>query len=123
MNSRMSAYLDDVIATAHRLRPVLYVTPMRSYPALNEIIGHGIEIFVKHENYHPTGSFKVRNGFAAVSALTADQLAPGLVAATMGNHGLGVAWAAANMRCPVTVFVPKNNSATKNTAIRALGAE
>lgn len=110
----------DVLAARNRLRPHLQPTPLRSYPVLDREVGGGIRVLVKHENFQPTGAFKVRNG---LSALTALQTAPpGVVAATRGNHGLGLAWAGLRVGIPVTVCVPEGNNPEKNAAVRALGA-
>ena len=110
----------DVLAARDRLRPHLRPTPLRSYPVLDREVGGGIRVLVKHENFQPTGAFKVRNG---VSALTALQPAPsGVVAATRGNHGLGLAWAGRRLGIRVTVCVPEGNNPEKNAAVRALGA-
>jgi threonine dehydratase len=110
----------DVLAARDRLRPHLRPTPLRSHPVLDGEVGGGIRVLVKHENFQPTGAFKVRNG---VSALTALQPAPsGVVAATRGNHGLGLAWAGRRLGIPVTVCVPEGNNPEKNAAVRALGA-
>jgi threonine dehydratase len=110
----------DVLAARNRLRPHLQPTPLRSYPVLDREVGAGIRVLVKHENFQPTGAFKVRNG---LSALTALQTAPpGVVAATRGNHGLGLAWAGLRLGIPVTVCVPEGNNPEKNAAVRALGA-
>ena len=110
----------DVLAARDRLRPHLQPTPLRSYPVVDRELGGAIRVLVKHENFQPTGAFKVRNG---LSALTALQTAPpGVVAATRGNHGLGLAWAGLRLGIPVTVCVPEGNNPEKNAAARALGA-
>jgi len=110
----------DVRAARDRIRPHLPATPLRRYPLLDRQVGRGIRVLVKHENFQPTGAFKVRNG---VSALTALRHAPsGVVAATRGNHGLGLAWAGRRLGIPVTVCVPGGNNPEKNAAVRALGA-
>lgn len=114
--------MDDVLAARERLGATLPPTPLRHYSLLDEAVGNGIRVLVKHENFQPTGSFKIRNGFAAVSALSAQARARGLVAATRGNHGLGVAWAAAHFGVPATICVPLGNNPEKNAAVRALGA-
>jgi threonine dehydratase len=114
--------LDDVHAAERRIRPFLTPTPLRRYPTLDAAVGHDIAVWVKHENFQPTNSFKVRNGLALVSALRPDQRARGVVAATRGNHGLGIAYAGALLACPVTVCVPLGNNPEKNEAMAALGA-
>jgi len=121
----MSAWpiaLDDVTAARERLRPHLPPTPLRSYAALDEAVGQGVRVLVKHENFQPTGAFKVRNGLSALTALPPARLSRGVVAATRGNHGLGLAWAGRRLGLPVTVCVPLGNSPEKNAAVRGLGA-
>lgn len=112
---------DDVTAAARRIGPHLPPSPLRSYPMLDEAIGHGIRVRVKHENLQPTGAFKVRNGLAAVTALDADARARGVVAASTGNHGQGLAYAGRLLGVGVTICVPRGNNPEKNAAIRALG--
>ena len=114
--------LEDVRAAGERLRPHLRETPLRSYALLDEAVGRGIRVRVKHENFHPTGAFKVRNCLAALTALPLERRRRGVVAATRGNHGLGLAWAGARLEAPVTVCVPLGNNPEKNAAVRALGA-
>ena len=95
----------------------------RQYPLLNEIVGHGIQTFVKHDNHLPTNAFKVRNGLSLISSLTNEEKKKGVIAATRGNHGLGLAWAGKQLGVPVRICVPTNNSAMKNAAIQSLGAK
>jgi len=121
----MSAWpitVDDVRAARERLRPHLPPTPLRAYPALDEAAALGIRVLVKHENFQPTGAFKVRNGVSALTALAPAQLGRGVVAATRGNHGLGLAWSGRRLGAPVTVCVPLGNNPEKNAAVRGLGA-
>jgi threonine dehydratase len=115
--------IDDVRAAEARIRPHLPPTPLRRYVELDAAIGHDIRVLVKHENHQPTNSFKIRNGLAALSALPAEALERGVVAATRGNHGMGVAWAGALLGVPVTICVPEGNNPEKNAGMRALGAE
>lgn len=115
--------LADVLAAARRLRPYLSPTPLRAYPLLDAEVGHGIRVHVKHENHQPTGAFKVRNALAMVTALPETARRRGLIAATRGNHGLGVAHAGQVLGAPVTICVPHGNNPEKNDAMRALGAE
>ena len=113
---------EEVLAARDRLRPHLVPTPLRSYPALDAEVGHGIRVFVKHENHHPTNAFKVRNGLAALSLFGEAERRRGVVSASTGNHGQGVAWAGRLLGVPVTVCVPLGNNPEKNAAMRALGA-
>lgn len=113
----------DVERAAERLAPYLTPTPLRDYPLLDAIVGHGIRVWVKHENHQPTQSFKIRNGLNAVLALTPEQRARGGIGASTGNHGQGIAYAGRLTGTPITVCVPLGNNPQKNAAIRALGAE
>ncbi len=115
--------IDDIVAAAERLRPWLPPTPVRRYARLEAIAGHGVRIHVKHENHQPTQSFKVRNGLAAITALSAADRRRGVIAATTGNHGLGLAFAGQQLDVPVTIVVPEGNNPSKNANIRGLGAE
>lgn len=115
--------LADVERARARLRPHLSPTPLREHPVLDARVGHGVRVLVKHENHQPTGSFKVRNGVSAVSALGPEERARGVVAATRGNHGLGVAWAGRRLGVRATICVPVGNNPEKNEGMRALGAE
>jgi len=113
---------DDILAARERLRPFFGASPVRHYPLLDELVGYGIRVLVKHENHLPTGSFKVRNGTASITALTSEQAERGVIAATTGNHGLGLAWAGAARGVSVTICVPKGNNPEKNAGIRSYGA-
>lgn len=113
---------EDVLAARRRLKPYLQPTPLRRYAPLDAAVGHGISVFVKHENHNPTNSFKVRNALSAMTALPADALRRGIVGATRGNHGLGLAYAGSLLQAPVTICVPLRNNPEKNAAMRGLGA-
>ena len=115
--------LDDVLAARERLRPHLTPTPLRHYPLLDELVGHDIRVSVKHENHQPTQSFKIRNGVSAILALSPEQRSKGVIGATTGNHGLGLAYAGQLTGTHVAICVPVANNPEKNAAIRALGAE
>jgi threonine dehydratase len=114
---------EDVIAAEARLRPYLAPTPLRGYAPLDAAVGHGFEVLVKHENHLPTNAFKVRNGVSVLTALGEAERARGVVAATRGNHGLGLAWAGARLGVRVTICVPLGNNPEKNEGMRGLGAE
>lgn len=114
---------DDVLQAQQRLSAHLTPTPLRRYPLLDALVGHGIEVWVKHENHQPTQSFKIRNGLNSILALTPEQTAKGVIGASTGNHGQGVAYAAQLLGVPAAICVPVGNNPEKNAAIRAMGAE
>jgi len=112
----------DVVDARRRIAGHLSPTPLRRYADLDAAVGCGIRVWVKHENHLPTNAFKARNALAIISSLSAEQRQRGVVAATRGNHGQGLAWAGQVLGCPVTVCVPLGNNPEKNAAIRGLGA-
>ena len=114
---------DDVLAARERLAPHLTTTALRNYPLLDDLVGHGVRVWVKHENHHPTQSFKIRNGLNAILGRDQATRARGVIGASTGNHGQGVAYAGRITGTPVTICVPVGNNPEKNAAIRALGAE
>ena len=122
MTSPWPISFDDVLAARDRLRPYLSPSPLRQYPLLDELVGHGIRVFVKHENHLPVQTFKVRNGLSALTALGDVERSRGVIGASTGNHGQGMAYAAQLLGIPCTIVVPVGNNPDKNAAIRALGA-
>jgi threonine dehydratase len=114
---------DDVERARARIAPYLSATPLRRYTALDEEIGGGVRVLVKHENHLPTNAFKARNAMSLVAALAPDEKRRGVIAATRGNHGAGLAWAGALLGVPVVICVPRGNNPEKNAAMRGFGAE
>lgn len=112
---------DDVLCARQRLAPYLTATPLRSYTALNKYVGYNIDLLIKHENHLPTNSFKYRNGLSALSALPLEVRKNGVVAATLGNHGQGIALAGSLLGIPTHICVPINNNPEKNRAICDFG--
>jgi threonine dehydratase len=112
--------LRDVFEAQRVIAPYLDPTPVRRYPALDRVVGS--ELLVKHENHLPTGAFKVRGGINLVSQLEPAQLAAGVYAASTGNHGQSVAYAAGLFEVAATIFVPRGANPVKVSSMRALGA-
>ena len=110
----------DVLAARDRLAPYVTPTPLRQYPLLDE--ASGLQLLAKHENHQPTGSFKIRNGLSFMTGLTADERRRGVVAASTGNHGQGIAYGAALIGVRATICVPRGNNPEKNAAMRGWGA-
>jgi threonine dehydratase len=111
--------LESIAAVVYRS---MTPTVQQRWPLLDERCG--AEVWVKHENHSPVGAFKVRGGLVYIDHLRrASPGVAGVVAATRGNHGQSIAFAAraCGLRC--AVIVPHGNSAAKNRAMRALGAE
>lgn len=112
---------NDVLAARERIAPFLSPTPLHRHPPLEALIP-GVELHVKHENVQPTGSFKVRNGVSTITALSVAERQRGVVGATTGNHGLGLAYAGRRLGVDITICVPRGNNPEKNAAMRAWGA-
>ncbi len=91
------------------------------WPLLSEHCG--TEVWVKHENHLPTGAFKVRGGLVFAAHLARNGGATGVIAATRGNHGQSVAFAARRHGIAAVIVVPEGNNPDKNRAMRAYGAE
>ena len=112
----------DVLAARERIAPHLVPTPVRHYAQLDDLVGSGISLMVKHENHQPTNSFKIRNGLAFMTTLSVAERRSGVVAASTGNHGQGIAYGGQLLGVSVTICVPRGNNPEKNAAMRALGA-
>src|SRR6478609_8773624 len=84
--------IDDAREARERIAPHLAPTPLRNYPQLSAAVPSISELWVKHENYQPTSSFKIRNGLSFMTALGPEERRRGVVAATTGNHGQGIAY-------------------------------
>jgi threonine dehydratase len=113
--------LADVLDARRRIAPHLRPTALYSYPALSERLG--AEVFVKHENHLPVGAFKVRGGVNLVSQLDSEERERGVIAASTGNHGQSIAYAARLFGVRATICVPERANPVKVASIRALGAE
>jgi threonine dehydratase len=97
-------------------------TPQYSWPLINQRLG--TEVWIKHENHTPVGAFKIRGALIYTDWLRKTQAnLKGVVAATRGNHGQGVAMAARIHGISCVIVVPHGNSAEKNRAMIAQGAE
>jgi threonine dehydratase len=114
---------DDVVRARERIAPYIAATPLRSYATLDAELGGGIRVLVKHENHLPTNAFKARNAMSLMTALSPEQRARGVIAATRGNHGAGLAWAGQTLGVPVVICVPIANNPEKNAAMVGFGAE
>jgi len=111
----------DVLQAQKRIRPYLPRTPLHSYPAINALIGS--EVFIKHENYQPVGAFKVRGGINLISQLSPQERERGVIAASTGNHGQSVSYAARLFGVEARIIVPEGANPGKVAAMRGMGAE
>jgi threonine dehydratase len=110
----------DVLEARRRISPHLRATPLYPYAGLDELLG--AEVWVKHENHQPVGAFKVRGGINLVSQLSEAERSSGLIAASTGNHGQSVAYAARLHGVAARICVPEGANPVKLAAMQALGA-
>ena len=113
--------LRDVEAARERLAGVARVTPVFRSETFSRLAGR--EVVLKAENLQRTGSFKIRGAFNKISTLGDAERAAGVVAASAGNHGQAVAWAAREAGIEATIFVPADAPMAKVDATRSYGAD
>lgn len=113
--------LTDVFDAQRQIRPYLRPTPLYRYPALDALVG--TEVWVKHENHQPVGAFKVRGGINLISRLSDEERRRGVIAASTGNHGQSVAYAARLFGVPAVICVPEGANPVKVASMRGLGAK
>jgi threonine dehydratase len=113
--------LADVLEARRRIAAHLRPTPLYRYARLDELLD--AEILLKLENHQPIGAFKVRGGVNLVSQLSDTERERGVIAASTGNHGQSVAFAAALFGVRATICVPEHANPVKVAAMRGLGAE
>ena len=113
--------VDKIRIARETLHGVVRRTPVRPCEMLEQ--RRAIPVHLKCENLQRTGSFKIRGAYARIHALSADERARGVVAASAGNHGQGVALAAAMLGTAATVYMPVSASLPKVAATRDYGAQ
>jgi threonine dehydratase len=113
--------LPDIGAARRRLEGVARVTPVFRSETFSRLAGR--EVVLKAENLQRTGSFKIRGAFNRIAMLGEAERAAGVVAASAGNHGQAVAWAAREAGIAATIFVPADAPMAKVDATRSYGAE
>ena len=117
----MPPTLLDVVAARERIRPYLLKTPLTYYHGLSSLLG--CEVWVKHENHQPIGSFKIRGGINLLSRMSEGERGMGVITASTGNHGQSIAYASRLFGAKATVCVQKGANPDKVAAMRALGAD
>jgi threonine dehydratase len=111
----------DVLKAKSLLSGLLPRTPLYTYPQLNHLLG--AKIFIKHENYLPTGAFKVRGGINLLSHLNKEERQRGVVTASTGNHAQSISYASNLFQVPVTIVMPEKSNPSKVKAVEGLGAD
>jgi threonine dehydratase len=113
--------LSDVFKARRAIAAYLPRTPVLEPPGLAAALG--CRAVIKCENLNPTGAFKVRGGVNLIASLEPEARARGVVAASTGNHGQSVAYAARLFGTKATIFMPEAANPLKAAATVALGAE
>jgi threonine dehydratase len=112
--------LSEIEAAAQVVYREFQATPQYRWALLSQRLG--TECWIKHENHTPVGAFKLRGGLTYFDRLRQDgKLPQRVVAATRGNHGQSIGWAARAHGLACSIVVPLGNSLEKNAAMRALG--
>jgi threonine dehydratase len=112
--------LTEIESARQGLVDVARVTPVYGSETFSRLTGR--EVVLKAENLQRTGSFKVRGAVTRIAAISNPQRAAGVVAASAGNHGQAVAWAAREARIPAVIFVPQDAPMAKVEACRNYAA-
>jgi threonine dehydratase len=113
--------LADIEEASRRLAGVARVTPVYGSETFSRLSGR--EVHLKAENLQRTGSFKIRGAVNRISLLSETERAAGVVAASAGNHGQAVAWAAREAGIGATVFMPEESPMAKVEATVNYGAD
>src|SRR6266478_1171304 len=112
---------EDVLLAQRRIHPYLLRTPLHSYPAMNALLG--TEVYNNHKNYQPVRAFKVRGGINLISQLNPQERERVVMAASTGNHGQSLAYAARLFGVKARIVVPEAANPGKVAAMRRMGAE
>lgn len=117
----MPLTLKEIQNARSRIAPYIVQTPLLRLSNLDSYLG--CEVYAKAECMQITGSFKLRGAMNKALSLSKEELAHGIVAASSGNHGKGIAYAAKLLGAKATIVMPKAAPKVKVDAIRSLGAE
>ena len=120
MKTKTAPSLKEIQEAQARLGGIARVTPVYGTETLSKLIGR--EVALKAENLQRTGSFKIRGAVNKIATLTEGERRAGVVAASAGNHGQAVAWAAREAGVKATVFVPQDAPMAKVEPTKNYGA-
>ena len=120
MKTKTAPGLKEIQEARARLEGIARVTPVYGTETLSKLIGR--EVALKAENLQRTGSFKIRGAVNKIATLTESEKRSGVIAASAGNHGQAVAWAAREAGVKATVFVPQDAPMAKVEPTKNYGA-
>ncbi len=113
--------IEQIKAARKSVYKHLNPTPLYHYTGLSELLG--TDVWVKHENHQPVGSFKVRGGVNLAASLTDEEKKRGLYTASSGNHGQSIAYASRAFGIKATIAVPEGANPEKVALMKGMGAE
>ena len=114
--AQLSRLVDEA---ARRLAPVTRVTPLEPNPRLGAIAG--ATVLLKREDLQPVRSYKLRGAYNLISELSDGERDAGVICASAGNHGQGVAWACAHLGIRGHIYVPSTTPRQKRDQMVSLG--
>ena len=120
MTTQRAPTLPDLEAARARIDGIARVTPVYPSETLSRLSGRPVQL--KAENLQRTGAFKIRGAVNTIASLTLEEKAAGVAAASAGNHGQAVAWAAREAGIGATIFMPQDSPMAKVDATRNYGA-
>lgn len=109
----------DIDAAAERLRDIVSCTPLERNSRLSDL--SGADVWLKREDLQPVRSYKIRGAYNLISQLSSEQRAAGVLCASAGNHGQGVAFSCAKLGIQGTIYVPTTTPRQKRDRMIALG--
>jgi threonine dehydratase len=121
MKTETAPTLADIEVARERIAGVARETPVYTSETFSRIAGR--EVVLKAENLQRTGAFKVRGAVNRIATLSDEQRQSGVVAASAGNHGQAVAWAAREAGIPARIYVPQDAPMAKVEACRTYGSQ
>ena len=119
MLKRSMDWKNEILAAEQRIRPLVRETPLERSPYLSQ--KGGAEVYLKLEHLQHTGSFKLRGATNKLLSLSSEQLSRGVIAASTGNHGMAVSYAASKLGARATIYMKEGTLPEKVELIRALG--
>ncbi len=119
MLKRSMDWKNEILAAEQRIRPHVRETPLERSPYLSQ--KGGAEVYLKLEHLQHTGSFKLRGATNKLLSLSSEQISRGVIAASTGNHGMAVSYAASKLGARATIYMKEGTLPEKVELIRALG--
>lgn len=116
-----SINLVDILRARETIAPYVNRTPVYPYIGLSKLVG--TQIYLKHENHHALGSFKIRGGINYMSNLDTESKKRGVITASTGNHGQSIAYSASVFGVPAVIVSPEGANTSKVESMQNLGAE